>query len=94
MFAYEGRRESAVAIEISELMEVLFLFVYLICGRSFYAVEKKEPGEGRGTIHEARAWRRWSDEGEASCVSDTTERVRRMLSKYLKRTIIQITPRC
>lgn len=36
-----------MAIEISGLKEVLFLFVYLICGRSFHAAEGKEPVRGR-----------------------------------------------
>lgn len=47
LFAYEGRSESTEAIDISGSREVLFLFVYLICGRSFSATEEKEPVEGR-----------------------------------------------
>lgn len=46
-------------------------------------------------VPETRDWKRRSDGGEPSFASDTRESVRRMLSKYLKRTtIIQITPRC
>ena len=55
--------------------------------------EGASEGERNGSWNkglEEKVWRR-----EPSFASDTTESVRRMLSKYLKRTtIIQITPRC
>lgn len=55
----------------------------------------KEPVEGRGMVHAARCWKRRSNKGEAPFTSDTTESLRRMLNKYLKRTTMtQITPRC
>lgn len=47
LFACKGRSESAAAIDISRSREVLFSFVYLICGRSFSVTEEKEPVEGR-----------------------------------------------
>lgn len=52
-----------MAIEISGLKEVLFLFVYLICVRSFHAAEGKEPVRGRGMVPETRGWKRRSDGG-------------------------------
>ena len=52
----EGKRESAAAIKISGMKEVLLLSVYLICGSSFDAAEGKE--ERRWKDRWERPWER------------------------------------